>query len=165
MNFYSLFLLIGIAVFICFSCKTNKSPTTREAIKLEIEKEIDESDFRTYYIEFRKSLMENDKNKLIKLSLFPLDVWGFEDQDPKTRINQEDFIVKLNESVSFGVDYDVLNNESISTLDLFKMNESIDKINTIQNGDTLISVGLLDFAKIDKSWKLIRIYTDTKESK
>ena len=156
-------MLISVSVFICFSCKTNKSPITRKATK--IEKEIDESDFRTYYIEFRKSLMENDKNKLIKLSLFPMDVWGFEDEDPKTRINQEDFIVKLNESISFGVDYDMLNNESISTLDLFKMNESIDKIKSTQNDDTLISIGLLDFAKIDESWKLIRIYNDTKESK
>lgn len=161
MNFFSISAFILVVIIGCSNSKVNDK-SVRTASYSKTQSVTVENDPQQFYIQFQKSLIDFDTINLIKMTVFPLKVWGFEDQDPKITINQNQFASKLKEIISHSVDYDLEKNESITTLDLFRANESINNIGGINQEENAFTIGVLDFEKVNGEWKLIRIYADTK---
>jgi hypothetical protein len=137
------------------NCVTKNEYYTRDKLH---HKKAETSEFQNFYSDFRKALIQNDSLALREMTNFPLEVWGFNDNDPKFKIDASQFMYFLNKSISISVEEDQSTGKSINTLDLFKMNDSV----PFQSDYSSQSIGMLEFKKVDEFWKLYLIYTDTR---
>ncbi len=120
------------------------------------------NDFQSFYSTFRNALINYDLIQIKKMTKFPLEVWGFEDNDPHLRLNDDEFELYFKQSLYYSIDEDPTTRESISTFDLIKKNENVDSLIDFEKTNNFQHIGNLYFRKIDNTWKVEQIFADTK---
>jgi hypothetical protein len=152
--------------FILFACNLNKRKETYAKPPLEEinmpDKFVDvPNSIRTFLIQFTDAMDKNDTTRVIKFINLPLEVYGYEDRDPRVEIKNIIQIFQVLQISLNNESYDVKTDESFkNSIHLKKpfINENINN----PKSDTNFSITDFDFKLINRDWKLTRVYIDTK---
>ncbi|MHC1705037.1 MAG: hypothetical protein AB9846_14095 [Tenuifilaceae bacterium] len=123
----------------------NVSNSTNETIKDTINKS-----FQEFWIVFRNAVIENDTNKLVQLTKFPLETRGPLDSDPLVKYEREQFMKVFNAYLEQTTSW-IKDVSFISSLEEIKRIPEPDK-RYIQN--KWARVGNLEFIKENGLWLL-----------
>jgi hypothetical protein len=119
-----------------------------------------ENDFKAFWNEFRKAVIQEDTLKLIELTNFPLKSHGMLDEDPQIIITKEKYFFYLNKYLheSTGMSF-----EKETNLDYIKRNAVLEKNRNCNMKKKWCRIANLEFEKIGLTWKLSLIYFDTSD--
>lgn len=126
----------------------NNSNATIDTTKNRINKS-----FQEFWVGFRNAVIENDTNKLIQSTKFPLETRGTLDSDPIVKYDKKDFVrviqKYLKQDTGLGIDNET-EFDLIKKLDVYNKNDSQYNV-PIENW---VRVGDFEFKKEGKEWKL-----------
>ena len=157
-------LNIFLFILLLYSCGNNNQIEDKNSVitKGVIESKKDQT-FEEYWNEFGVAIQNGDTNKIKLLVDIPLRVVGREDRDPELKLNDTEIIKYLLYIINKGGYYDFEKDTSISNRTLL-----ISDINTLSQYDKYSKNQWIKdfvFKKTPKGWKLIIVYTDTKDLK
>jgi len=166
-----LFFAYVIFGFVCsylYSCdQSNKNFTTiysqnqnNQCTKKTTNDEL--ANFVTFWEKFRKAVIVMDSVELKQLAIFPLTVKGYQDWDPTIKVEKNNFMKYFNKCLN---EQTVIDKISGTNLDHIKRLSEIKKSEEFGVNDVNLKwqrVGNMEFEKINSTWKLTQIYTDTR---
>ena len=149
-------LLISTVLLIqFFGCNETKNKNESSAKKSDLV-DLNQADttFGFFWTNFQKAVVNNDFQTLIKLSHFPLETRGPQDEDKIVKYNESEF------KVVFETFLKENNDPDLTELDLIKKLEEYDKLNKrdFYVNEDESRVGEMEFRKIDGQWKLTFLY-------
>jgi hypothetical protein len=152
-NFSFLFLIT--IFFLNFGCNETNINKEKTALKIDVV-DVKQTDttFGFFWSNFRKAVVSNDFQRLIKLTNFPLETRGPQDIDKIVKYDESKFNIVFQTFLKEDTEPD------LTELDLIKKLEKFDLTNekdfTI-NG-SWARVGEMEFRRIDGQWKLTFLY-------
>jgi hypothetical protein len=118
-----------------------------------------EEDFQDYWINLGNALQQKDMAKLDEYLNSPVVFYGREDNDPIIKLFKEERIIKVLEIYRNGGFY-VDEDKSISYEEFFRISNSFEKEYEVNS--SIQEIQDFTFKKLNGSWKLISVYTNTK---
>lgn len=165
-------IILVLILTITFSCKSqNNSSVSTNSDTIMISKDNLETkqnlstDFKIFWIVFRKAIIEFDSLKLISLTKFPLKTIGNQEEDPQINIDKTIFVKVLNIYLNTKTVY-IGDNKFVTNLDFIKNTENPEKNKRdYALTNNWVRIGDMEFKKINNEWKLFQFYIDTKKHK
>jgi hypothetical protein len=161
--FFSCFIL-GCTNQNTNSDDSSEQDSNRLLVEGKNQSELDKgiSEFKLFWDEFRKAVLESDSTKLIQMTHFPLKTHGDQDEDPQIDLTSDDFkkvfqIYLNRKTVYFNGTYE-------RNLDYIKRTVEEEK-NSNPALESWRRMGDMEFEKINGNWQLTLIYLDTNELK
>ena len=152
-----------LSIFILFFSNLNETRINQGSVQTTTGKsknQVLEADFKVYWMNLGKALRQNDMLKLDQYLNRSVIFMGREDRDPIVELFNNERIVKVLEIYRKGGFYDDLLDESISYEDFFAKNNSYEK-EYKENAD-IQDIKDFTFKKMNGSWKLMSVYSNTK---
>ena len=152
-----------LSIFILFFSNLNETRLNQGSVQTTTGKsknQVLEADFKVYWMNLGKALRQNDMLKLDQYLNRSVIFMGREDRDPIVELFNNERIVKVLEIYRNGGFYDDLLDESISYEDFFAKNNSYEK-EYKENAD-IQDIKDFTFKKMNGSWKLMSVYSNTK---
>jgi len=124
-------------------------------------------DYKTFWKEFRKAMLNSDSIKLQQMTTFPLKTHGNLDEDPKVNIQGKDFYKVFKGMLEEShLEHDSLvENRIVTCLDEVKRDSSEIKEYPITSDQTTYRFCNMEFILTNLGWKLELVYLDTNELK
>lgn len=160
---------ISIVILLIIIGACNISTKKQEAYSnppKQILEEIDQANkvpnsIRYFLTQFSNAIDKIDTNELFKHITKPLEVYGYEDRDPRLAINNQTEIIKVLDIGLNNNSYDVKSDSFFKNRIHLKKSLINENINNPKS-DTTFSVADFDFKLINGKWKLTRLYIDTR---
>ena len=127
----------------------------------DVERQDTVSDFSQFYSLFREAVLKNDSTFLKQLTHFPLEVWGYEDNDPRIKLTRFDWSF-FEQAMSAYIGLDPNTQEQRSTLEFFRQVKDIKQHKNYIPNNTEQQLGNLVFTRVKGEWKLTIIFANTK---
>lgn len=169
MKILKLAVILTFIVFL-YSCNGNNSEINSNTIvnTIKIEKKIIERDtlidnpnFQNFWLGFREIVLSKEYKKISEIITLPLEVYGFEDSDPRLNLSDIDSI-----NMIFKVFLsDTHVNDFPNNYELIKNITNLEEFPGYSASAYLRSVEHMEFKKDGNKWRLSRIYLDTKNLK
>lgn len=159
-----------ILPFIFLSCNEiekinneNSEKNTLDTINQSKENpsDIEIFDFKIFWIEFGKSIRNNDTNSIKMFIQIPLKVFGRYEAEPQLKVEKDEVIKIIMFAVNNGGYYDSDKDESISNKVLLQRN--LDEISEFQPSSETQCINDFLFKKTKKGWKLVILHMNTEE--
>jgi hypothetical protein len=152
-----------LIIFILFFSNLNETRINQGSVQTTTgisKNQVLEEDFKDYWMNLGKALRQNDMLKLDQYLNRSVIFMGREDRDPIVELFNNERIVKVLKIYRNGGFYDDLLDESISYEDFFAKNNSYEK-EYKENAD-IQEIKDFTFKKMNGSWKLMSVYSNTK---
>jgi len=154
----TIYLLLILLSLSCINATKNQEKSTITDNSKNLDQMVTNDDFQSFWIEFRNAIISLDYIKLIELTNFPLKCHGKSDEDPQFLIYKDRFYyflkVCLNENIDLTLDGE-------TNLDFIKRTSILVEGKYFTKLENWSRVTAMEFQRINKNWKLTRIYFNT----
>lgn len=113
-----------------------------------------QAEFRLFWQQFRRAVLDGDKNGLLALTDFPLTVRGEMDFEPQRSLDSAQFIAKLEQLLRQKIDLD--HSDDIAPTTVLEILKQQTDIVISDSGDVIWAN--LHFQRREAGWRLVMVY-------